>query len=310
MYLLKGRSIKIFFFLSVFLLSVLSLARPESDVQADRIVAIVNDMIITQSEVQEYVNFAYFQLSARLKGERLQERINQVAGEALTRLVEDKLILQQALKEEIKIQDIEIAAGIEEMKSRFGSEKNFEEAMRKQNTSPSDLKKGLREQALMRAIIERKVKPKIYVSPQEITKFYNEHPEEFKLQEGRDVSLIAFDDEEKAKHVLGQINQGKDISEFFKQSLSYQTSQDIRKGKFDADAQNQIFSLAPGTYSGVINNDDRFYILKILAVLPPKEISLSQAQYSIHEILFEEKMAKELTAWLDELKNKAYVVIK
>lgn len=308
------RLIKSFKTVNIFLLIVFLLipgfTRAAENLDADRIVAVVNDMIVTYSEIQEYMSFAYMQLATRLKGKQLEDEMDRIGKEALTRLVEDKLILQEAVKQGIAANEAVINARIGEMKTRFGSEKKFDETLRSQNMSISELKKSIRDQELMKAVVDKEIRAKIYVSPNEITQFYRAHPEEFKEPEGRKVSFLVFKERDKARIALSEINNGKDFGQISAGNPDYQNSREIRRGKLTPVVENQIFSLGVGKTSGIINMEDQFYIFRILALLPAKLYSLPETQGLIYENIFNAKMADSLTAWLDKLKEKAYIVIK
>lgn len=297
-------------FLLIMFLFIPGFTQAAENIDADRIVAVVNNMIVTYSEIREYMSFAYIQMATRLAGKQLDDEMVRIGQEALVRLVEDKLILQEAVKKGIVIDESIIDARLRDMKLRFGSEKKFDDIMRDQNMSMSELKNSIRDQELMRAIVDSEIKAKVYVSPHEITEFYRSHPEEFKMPEGLKVSFLVFKDKNKARLALSQINNGKDLGQISVGDPDYQNSREIRKGRLAADVENQIFGLGPGKTSGIINMDGKSYIFKILAALPAKQYSLSESQGIIYESLFNAKMSDSLIAWLDKLKEKAYIVIK
>jgi parvulin-like peptidyl-prolyl isomerase len=297
-------------YLIVFLFIIVKSAQAVDVVNGDKIVAVVNDMVITQSEVQDYVNFAYVQLAARLEEKKLNEEISRVAKDALVRLVEDKLILQEALKQGIKIEEKFIDDRLSDMKEGFKSEEDFQKTLQTQHISIGDLKKSIRDQELMRAIVDKEIKSKIYVSPQEITTFYNEHPEEFNLNEGRLVSFLFCDNQKEAESILAQIKQGKDFAIFFQSDNSRERNKEIRKGKLEPDAEKQLFAVPVGAISPAVKINNKYYIFKVLKILPQEKLSLTQAQDSAYVSIFDEKMTQELTDWLDKLKDKAYIVIK
>ena len=306
------RIMKAFFSLLIiiaFLLAQPNRADSES-LNADRIVAIVNDMIITQSELEEFINFSYIQLASRFKDRELQDEFSRLAQEALIRLVEDKLILQQANIEQIVIEDAVIEARLKEIKSKFDIEEDFEDELRQQNMSLNDIKKSLREQELMRAIVERKIRDKIYVAPAEITLFFNQHPEEFTKPVGREASFVSFINRKEAEAALTQIKEGKNFSKFASNNEDYQALKEIRKGTLPVEVEKEIFRLSPGEISEVVEMNKRFYIFKILKFLPLQKLSLLQAQDLIYTIVFNQKFTQAITDWLDKLKNEAYIVIK
>ncbi len=279
-------------------------------VQGDMIVAVVNDMVITQSELEEYINFSYLQLAPRLEKDKLKEELSKIAKEALTRLIEDKLILQEAIKQGLKIEDALIQARLEEIESKFPSQDEFKKYLVSQELTLSDIKKNLQDQELMRAVVDKEIRSKIYVSPQESTQFFNEHPEEFAEREGRKVSLVRFSKKEEAVTALKTLSPGRDFKEEFSNNSEYRPSEEIRKGDFPPEIEREIFKLALGENSEIVNIKDKFFIFKILEVIPSRKLSLSEAGVLAYKIVFNEKFAKQLSDWLDKLKNDAYIVIK
>jgi peptidyl-prolyl cis-trans isomerase SurA len=280
------------------------------EAQGDRIVAVVNDMIITQSEVQEYINFASFQLVPEMGKEKAQEKLKEVLEEAITKLVEDKLILQEAIKEGIKVQDAVIEARLKEIKSRFPSEEDFNASLVEQHMSVSDIKKNLRNQELMRSIVDAKIRSKIYVSPQELTKFYEEHPDVFNVPEGRQVSVVSFTDKEDAQDAAAKLKSGSNFNQLFSSLESYRKLEEFKKGDLQPVIEEKIFKLGEGQVSEIIELEESFYIFKILKILSTYKLSLSQVQSRSHAVVFNEKFAREFTSWLDKLKEAAYITIR
>ncbi|MEW6008434.1 MAG: peptidyl-prolyl cis-trans isomerase [Candidatus Omnitrophota bacterium] len=286
-----------------------SLARSET-VKGDMIVAVVNDMIITQSELQEYINFSLLQLASQIEKDKLKEEFLDIAKEALTRLIEDKLILHEAIKAGLIIEDAFIEARLEEIRLRFPSEEEFKKYLLSQNLTLSDIKKNLKDQELMRSIVDKEIRSKIYVSPQETTQFFNEHPEVFSEPEARKVSLVSFSKKEEAEASLKELSQGGDFERVFSKNATYLASEEIRKGDLPPELETKIFKLSVSQNSPIVNIKDKFFIFKILEIIQPRKLSLSQAGALSYKIVFNEKFSRELSNWLDKLKNEAYIVIK
>ncbi|MBU2541372.1 MAG: peptidyl-prolyl cis-trans isomerase [Candidatus Omnitrophica bacterium] len=280
------------------------------EIDGDKIVAVVNDMIVTQSEVQDFINFSYIQLSSRFSGEELEKELSYIADKALLKIIEDKLILQEAVKEKIEVSERVIENRLEDIKSTFPTEADFQSSLFSQNLSLSDIKKHFREQELMRAIVDRKIRSKIQVSPSEITDFYMQYPEKLAILQGLEVSFVFFLDKSEAERSLQKIKNGKNFNLLFSGHENYQALFEIRKGMLDAKVEANVFKLSPGEISDVIELNNRFYIFKILKFLPPKDLTLPEAQDSIYKIIFNEKFNLEFMSWLDKLKNEAYIVIK
>ena len=88
----------------------------------DRIIAEVNDDVITQSELQESMIPFIADYRLRYSEEKLKDKLDEARQDALNRLIEEKVLLQEAKKRQIKVEDKEIEGRIAQVKTRFESE--------------------------------------------------------------------------------------------------------------------------------------------------------------------------------------------
>src|SRR3989338_6450398 len=64
----------------------------------DKIVAIVNNEVITQKDLDDFLNFMRMQYAQELKGRELENKIQSMKIVLLDKLIEDRLMLQDAQK--------------------------------------------------------------------------------------------------------------------------------------------------------------------------------------------------------------------
>jgi len=83
----------------------------------DRIVAVVNQEVITFSEIEKWSRPFHEEIQAEDRLER-RERIQEVFRKVLDRIIEEKLIEQEARKSGIKVTSKEIDAAVEEVKQK------------------------------------------------------------------------------------------------------------------------------------------------------------------------------------------------
>ena len=138
----------------------------------DKIIAIVNNEVITQKDLSDFLNFMRMQLSAQYKGRELEDKIQSLKPDLLDKLVEDRLILGQAQAANIKVDEARVKARIDELRRRYPSERDFQEALAEQGLTQADVESKIRDQMLMYSIIDAKIKSKIVVAPSEVTDFY------------------------------------------------------------------------------------------------------------------------------------------
>jgi parvulin-like peptidyl-prolyl isomerase len=296
------------FYLRGFLvLSVLtgcfSFARAE-----EKIIAIVNKEVITQRDLESFLNFMRVQLSKEFPARELEEKIAVMKSDLLDRLIEDRLILQEAKKNNFKADGGRVKAKIDELKKRYNSQSEFEDSLKSQGLVEADLEARVSDQILMYNIVEAKIRNKIQIKPAEITEFYNKNPQEFALSEEREFQSLTGTDEAKARKVCEELRQGKDIKEVVKENAFTLNVFSSRKGgELKKDVEDILFNLKTGEVSDPLKINDNYYIFQLSKIKPPRQQALSEVQDSIKQALYEKRMQEAMVKWVDELKKKAYL---
>ncbi len=301
---------KVFFFLIIFTAGYLLPTGCHALFAQDKIVAIVNKDIITQKDLNDFVNFERMQLSTQYQGKQLESKIQSMKLDLLAKLIEDRLILQEANKEGIILNPDRIKAKINEIKTHYGSDSGFQDAIAKQGLVEADIESKIREQLLMYAVIDREIRSKIIIKPVEVTAYYQENIKKFIMPEQREFDSITVNSESLAYEVFNKLKSGqefKDISDRF--SLSINKFSSAKGGQLRKDIEETLFKLQAGQFSSPVKIENNYYIFKLNNIIPPRQQTLSEAQEDIHAMLFNEKMQDGLTKWLDKIKERSYVKI-
>ena len=148
----RGERMKKFSFLFgffLFLYGPISL----SEAVVDRVVAVVNQEIITLSEVEKWIDPLKQEIVAEDRLER-RERIVGLRRRVLDKLIEEKLIDQEVKKSGIKISSKEIEATLEEVRRRNAvTQEDLEKALAVEGltleTYKKQIEKGLQRQKLI-----------------------------------------------------------------------------------------------------------------------------------------------------------------
>ena len=276
----------------------------------DKVVAIVNNEIITQKELNDFFNFIRLQYSREFKGKALEEKIGSMKQDLLKRLIEDRIMLQKAKEEKITIDPAKIMSKINEIKKRYALESDFERDLAGQGLVQADLENKIREQMLTYTIIDQKVRSKIVLRPDEITNYYNQNKRQFLKPEQRILSVIILQDEGLAKTVSYQLQLGTKIDDlagkysFTTDILTASQGQELR-----SEIEDTVFKLGIGEVSGPVKVDQQYYIFKLDNIIGSQQLNLAQAQDKIQAFLFEKKLQEALVRWLDELKIQSYIKI-
>lgn len=277
---------------------------------ADKIVAVVNDEIVTQSEVDEMLAVFYMQLASKYSEEELRAKMDEAKESVLNRLIEDKLILHEARELKMEINKAAVDGRFAELKQGFKDRGNFDDLLLQQGLTLPELKKKIEEQLMMSSLVDLKVRRDTRVSPTEITAYYQAHQDEFFSPEVAQVSSIFCRQREKAGQALSAIKNGGDFEEVKKEFSSGSSLSEVKKGELIKEIDEAIFNLGDAEVSGIVSANNGFYIFKLIRKVPAAKLQLSEAEDEIEGKLFNDKLDKRFKAWIDGLKKSAYIEIK
>lgn len=276
----------------------------------DKIIAIVNKDVITQKDLNDFINFMRLQWAAQYEGKELETRIQSMKLDLLDKLIEDRLITQRAKKEGIRISPERIKGRVNEIKRGYGSDSEFQDALAKQGLVQADLERKISEQLLMLTAIDMDVRSKIVINPAEVTDFYQENRSLFVLPEQREFESLAFNERPLANEAFNRLNNGEDMEAIAKEySLSVSKLACVHNGELRKDIEDTVFKMNAGEISRPLKIEDSYYLIKLDKIIPPRQQSLTEVQDRIYTVLFNMKMDESLAKWLDEMKKSSYIKI-
>lgn len=303
------RAIKFRFLVLFFILTASSVAVPDCRLFAqDKVAAVVNNEIVTQKDLDDFLNFIRMQYSREFKGKELEEKVQGMKQDLLQRLIEDRLILQQAKVEKVTVEPSRVKARVIELKKNYATDAEFSEDLAKQGLVLADLEKKILEQMLMYSVIQQKVRDKIMVRPDEITDFYEQNKRQFLAPEERQLTIIILQDEKQAKELSYYLRLGQKLEElsarytFTINTLSAWKGEELRK-----EIEDVVFKLGMGEISEEVKVDKQYYVFRLDNITGSRQLSLVQSQEKIRVYLFEKKLQDALTKWINEIKAQSYI---
>ena len=269
----------------------------------EKILAIVNQEVITTKDLNDFINFLTLY---QPETENLESKKQQL----LKKLIEDKLLLQEAKRQNINIDKNLLEDRIKEIRKRYPNDIEFQQALNQQGLTLADIEKRITEQMLIYNVVEKNVKSKIFIHPQEVNEFYQAHKDEFMEPEKREIFVLIFDSKPETEDLKIKLeNEGP---EGLKKE-PYLTIKElglIEKAQLKPEFDKAIFSLKEKEISQVIEHEGKFYIFFVNKIIPEQQKPFSEVKYKIYDILFEKKLNEKLDSWLDELRKKSYIQIK
>ncbi|MFA5089519.1 MAG: peptidyl-prolyl cis-trans isomerase [Candidatus Omnitrophota bacterium] len=275
----------------------------------EKIIAVVNNDVITQKDFDDFLTFTRIQLSSKYNDKELDGKIDEMRTNLLDKLIEDKLILQEAKKNKIQADPSRIKGRLDEIKKNYSTETGFRLALLKQGLSEGDIENKIKEQILMHSVIEMQVRSKIVVYPGEVTDFYQSNIEKFKLMPQREVFSLVTEKADLASRIFYEARSGSSLEDLAKK---YEVVTDkltvAQDGSLRKEIEEIVFILKPNEVSRPVKMEDKYYLFRLDNVIPSRQQSLADAQNDIYGFL-SKKMQEAFVKWLNELRKNSYIKI-
>ncbi len=284
----------------------------------DAIIAVVNDDIITLKNLKDYIHSLFTQL--KMEGRRdseIQSIMQGMERDGIVRLIEDKLILTEANRIGLEVRPEIIDQRLAEIKQAYKSEQDFLKALLAEGATISELKTKLNDQFKIKFMVEREVRSKVVVNPQEVTDYYKKNFESF--QQPAKVELLSIyipknndidSARQQAKDILLQVIEGKDFKVLMDTYSLGTPVGTIAKGQVLPAIENAVFGLKEGEVSKIIELEEGLYIFKAIKQTPHQIATLDEVKDIITEKIFQDKFRERFNIWIQELKKQAYIDIK
>lgn len=289
----------------------------------DQVVAIVDNEIITASELGRIVGPVYYQYKNTYEGAELEEKMMQVQNDALKQLIENKLLLKEAKSiEGLTAENMEIEKKIEEIKERFSSDSEFEALLKKDNTSIDDLKEQISEQILVKKLLGMKVYSNMTVSPREVEDYYKEHTGDFIESEKIKIFHLLIkkaDDTAKAKEkideALAAIRNGEsfeDVAKKHSEGPHAEKAGDVgffEKGYMLKKIEDAAFALEVGKYSDIVETPIGYHLIFLQSRKKGSKVELKDVWDDVQAKVYRNKVDKKYKDFIDTLSRKTYISI-
>jgi len=294
----------------------------------DRIIAYVNDEIITLSELNEKTE-AF--VEARKQNPFLRDQdqaIETIRRTILENLINDRLASQEISRLKISVSDSEVNETVERIKqeNRFTQE-TLEEMLRKEGKTLDDLRLTIRKDLEQSMLINQEVRRKIVITDEQVEAYYQSHLQEFQgKQRWRLYDIyLPFPAESSraqmarlhadAEQIQRQLLQGADFATMAKRYSRGPAAEEggdlgfFSKGELDPVLEKAIEELQPGEISPVITTNTGLHLIKITDVENTATTSLAEVQETISRQLYQEEINSRYAEWLQGLRERSYVKV-
>ena len=283
----------------------------------DRIIAIVNDDIITLKEAEKHVRVEkegrFVSINEYLTNLRLQEKIDL--------LIDDVLIRQQAKKFKIDVSDKEVEGIIDNIKKQYLiDDAELKEKLKEDNISYEDFVAGLRSNVVKGRLLTRVISPDVNLTEKDLRQYYDKHKDEFVDEEYRLQQIFVSGQRDGQKRVTEAYNLLQEGKSF--ESVAKDYSDDTKSASAGGDIgyvkkvdlipqlRAAVVFLTPGVYSSIITTPYGFHILKLVEKKKGETLTFEMARDSIHEKIVQAESEKRYKDYVGKLRKGSYIEVK
>lgn len=309
--------------------TLLFIAVPVSQAEiVDRIVAVVNDDVITQYELDSTVDIILKRYDRNMSPENRERLAGDARKALIERLINDLLLRQEAKRLGITVREEEVTNAIQEnLKRRNMTLDETQQALAKEGTSLDRYREATRNDLIKSRIMQREIRQRVSVTNEEIGAYYQEHRDEYEGKLRVRLQMILLPTPEgsepqlkteqrlKAEAFLKRIREGEPFEVVANEAREGQpqTGGDIgyvEKGSMHPSIEEVAFSLEPGQVSNVIETPQGFAIIRALDRRGGGSLSVKATREDVEDRLYRMKMEKKFEEWLAERRQKAHIEIR
>lgn len=299
----------------------------------DRVVAKGKGLEIKASEVDD--TFIAFKASRAANGQPVPQTpddTKKIENEILDSLIAQKLLLARATEADRTNGIAEATRFVEEKKKQAPSEAAFRRQLIVSGMTVEQFEKEIRDQGIIKSVIERELRSKQNISDADVEKFYQdnlksfEEPEKWKIahiymSNRNPTSRAEISEKEKTAkkakldEVLLRARANVDFGKLARESSEHNLTRDaggeqiIVRGQMPPEFEAAALSMKPGQISDVVTTGLGWHIIKYIEHIPAKTNDLASAKEKIKETLLQQATQKALPDFVKQLRKEAGVEI-
>lgn len=289
----------------------------------DRIIAKVNDEIITQSELNRAMEPVRKELASRYSGEQLDQAIQKAEKEAMDALIEEKLIYQKAVELEYTAQ---AESRVTEYLQQIMKDNNLkdtdelEEALAREGKSLKEYREYLERRIVSQQLVNAFIDARISLLTPEIEKYYRNHISDYTTPEEVTLSEIiiadadsATDAETRAREIYRRLQQGESFATLANQYSKGPTASTggnigtYLLEKLKPETVKAVTNLKDGEVSNPQKSPEGYVIYHMDARKSAVVRPLEEVTDAIKSKLYQEKRNPEYDRFMTQLREDAYI---
>jgi parvulin-like peptidyl-prolyl isomerase len=290
----------------------------------DRVVAVVNGEVIMMSELQEAVL-----LARRETKEVAAADLGEVQKQMLNKMVEHRLQVQEARRENITVSDDELSAELEDFVRRNGGDRaRIDRQLRAQGITWESLRREIRDQLMVRKIRSRRISRRASITEAEVDAYIAANRGKFEAglkYHPRHIAVLAQPPDQPAawerarQEVEGLRARLRDGAPFAELARQYSADGSasaggdlgwLARGEIAPSFEEPILKLAKGEVTAPVKSEVGYHLFLLEDREELTAEMLGQLRQQARDILTQQKAQERFDEWVDELRRRALIAVR
>jgi peptidyl-prolyl cis-trans isomerase SurA len=300
-------------------------------VKIDYVVAIVNDAIILNSELEARRVPVMTEAQQIADPKERDRRIAKLTSQVLDEMVNDELEVQAAEAAKIEVESSEVQAALDEIKQQNNlDDTGLAAALSAQGFTLANYKQEVRRQMLRLRAENQMIAPKVQVSDEDVRARYDQMARRteqvqavrlshmlFKLPDHPTEQQIA-EAKEKAAKAIARVRGGEDFAKVAQAESEDDSTKAtggeigwVQRGSMaNPEWEPVVFAMEKGDVRGPVTGPQGFHVFQVTEVKRSDLKAFTEMKEQLSRELRRREQEKLVQNWRDDLRKKAYIDIK
>jgi peptidyl-prolyl cis-trans isomerase SurA len=285
---------------------------------------VVNDEIITYSEIMNAQAQWLQEYKAKMSGEELEKAVKEMKKNLLKNMIDRKVIISKAKQKNYDLaNDVEVMLRDIKKQNNINSDEELIRALQTEGITLDEYKEELKNNRMQQRFVGEEIGTKISVDNSEIMEYYKQNIDEFTKPPEISLNCIFLNRtnypdtagmEQKAQEISAQLNEGNFVEMAEKHSeIGTEDNKAFlgkyKKGELDQKIEEAGFALEKGKLSDWVKTDNGWYILQLIEKSDAQLVEYKEVSDKISTVIQNEKYQKEFKKLVEKLKKDSYIKI-
>jgi len=302
----------------------------------DRVVAVVNNDVITLSELDRTGREYFARVKDKAPETEMDRALEKAREEVLSSLIDKTIVRQQAEHLSITVTEEEIDTAVDQIMARNNATiEDFRRELASMNIPEQEYRDNIRDQILQSKLINYEVRSRIVIIEDDIKEYYQKEYTQEKGESGYHILQMGFtwrntvtleeagfdtkeEAREKAEEIRKRVLDGESFKELAQSYSNLPSAADggdiglFTKEEMSEDMKDVILKMQPGEISAIIETGRAFQFFKLLSVRDGDIVvkaPYESVREEIRDILYRQEMEEQYKNWVKSLREESYIKI-